>query len=539
MIPVPAWRYIIARVREQFPHTVFFLEGLGGKISVTRDLLNRAGFDWAYSELFQNYERGAIEHYLPEADGISRGEGLAVHFAETHDNDRLAARSAVWARMRTALCALFSHQGAFAFANGVEWLATEKIDVHGAPSLKWGAVENQVAEIRRLNALLRTHPAFFPDTDQRLVQTGEGNHLVLLRRHRTDDRTLLVVVNLDDGQPVRARWPADAMGQTELFDLLGDEPVTAGRESADRLGIDLAPGQVRCLTARIEDAADLVQALESPAGLPRRVLDQRLRAKALAVWSHFHGTADLGDFDAAAAARALAADPAEFCRKTAPAGAPPMVVTWRWPADLRREVMVPPGHFLLVKADAPFRARLAENGVTRRIEESLDGGRGGHFAPLHPPGPTGDRTVDLFISAGGPGKRRRARARIRQLPPAAGIQIQGVFGRREFGEDRMLYLGTNGRGGMLRAAAGWGRLSSRYDALLAANFNDQWPEDRLGDADPHAGLAGLPGVFPGAGIRLPDRLSVGAGRTGPVGLFHPHRSGRARAAHPGPVHDPR
>ena len=29
-IPVPAWQYIIARVREEFPESIFLLEGLGG-----------------------------------------------------------------------------------------------------------------------------------------------------------------------------------------------------------------------------------------------------------------------------------------------------------------------------------------------------------------------------------------------------------------------------------------------------------------------------------------------------------------------------
>jgi hypothetical protein len=60
-----------------------------------------------------------------------------IHFAETHDNNRLAERSNTFARMRTALCALCSVNGAFGFANGVEWFATEKIDVHDAPSLSW------------------------------------------------------------------------------------------------------------------------------------------------------------------------------------------------------------------------------------------------------------------------------------------------------------------------------------------------------------------------------------------------------------------
>ncbi len=105
MVPHAAWKYILARVREQFPDTTFLLEGLGGKISVTRDILNRANFNWAYSELFQNYNRGQIEYYLPEAFDISGHEGLAIHFSETHDNNRLAARSQTYARMRTALAA--------------------------------------------------------------------------------------------------------------------------------------------------------------------------------------------------------------------------------------------------------------------------------------------------------------------------------------------------------------------------------------------------------------------------------------------------
>jgi len=146
MIPVAAWTYIVALVREQYPDTIFLLEGLGGKIAVTRDILNHANFDWAYSELFQNYDRRQIEHYLPDAIAVSKGYGLMVHFAETHDNNRLAARSSAYARMRTALCALCSINGAFGFTGGVEWFATEKIDVHEATSLNWGAKHNQVED---------------------------------------------------------------------------------------------------------------------------------------------------------------------------------------------------------------------------------------------------------------------------------------------------------------------------------------------------------------------------------------------------------
>ncbi|MCL2105114.1 MAG: alpha-amylase family glycosyl hydrolase, partial [Kiritimatiellaeota bacterium] len=143
MIPAEAWTYIVARVREEYPDTVFLLEGLGGSVDVTRDLLARAGLNWAYSELFQTEGRAALEAYLPHAAALAERCGPLIHFAETHDNNRLAARGAVYARMRTAMSALLSHQGAFGIANGVEWLATEKIDVHGAPPLNWGAPDNQ------------------------------------------------------------------------------------------------------------------------------------------------------------------------------------------------------------------------------------------------------------------------------------------------------------------------------------------------------------------------------------------------------------
>ncbi|MBW1827570.1 MAG: hypothetical protein JRI78_11475, partial [Deltaproteobacteria bacterium] len=118
--------------------------------------------------------------------------------AETHDNLRLAERSRVYARMRTALCALFSQQGGFGFANGVEWYASEKIDVHRSPSLNWGADTNQVKHIRRLNTLLKIHPAFHDQTELKMVQKGEGNHLALFRHHHVSGKKLLIVANLDD-----------------------------------------------------------------------------------------------------------------------------------------------------------------------------------------------------------------------------------------------------------------------------------------------------------------------------------------------------
>ena len=50
-----AWQYITARVHDEYPETIFLLEGLGGSWEATESLLTEGGMQWAYSELFQNY----------------------------------------------------------------------------------------------------------------------------------------------------------------------------------------------------------------------------------------------------------------------------------------------------------------------------------------------------------------------------------------------------------------------------------------------------------------------------------------------------
>ncbi|NLB56459.1 MAG: glycogen debranching protein, partial [Lentisphaerae bacterium] len=181
MIPLPVWKYIVAKVRREYPDTLFFLEGLGGKIKVMKELLENANLNWAYSELFQNYDRQQVERYLKHWSDISEHSGNLIHFAETHDNNRLAAISEINARMRTALSALTSRNGAFGITAGVEWFAKQKINVHGAPSLNWGSQNNQIKLIARLNKILKKHPAFGHDAKLSLIHKDDGTGIVLRR----------------------------------------------------------------------------------------------------------------------------------------------------------------------------------------------------------------------------------------------------------------------------------------------------------------------------------------------------------------------
>ncbi|MBW2150162.1 MAG: glycogen debranching enzyme N-terminal domain-containing protein [Deltaproteobacteria bacterium] len=480
MVPVSTWRYIVATVREQYPETLFFLEGLGGKISVTRDILNISNFNWAYSELFQNYDRRQIESYLPGVFDISGTEGIMVHFAETHDNPRLASRSRAYAKMRTALCALCSHNGAFGFANGVEWFATEKIDVHNSPSLNWGATPNQVKEIGRLTRLLKVHPAFFDNTEMKLIQKGGLNTVVLLRHHLPSGKRLLVIANLDDTQPAEALWDRRQSGidSADFIDLLTDKPVTV--QAFDTMcRINLGPAQVMCLSPNMEDIDILGGSRQHKFKIPERILKQRYRMKALEVFQYYMGMRDLSKFDPNHAACQLRQDPLEYCRALNPVSRESRVICWRWPQDRRRTVMIPPDHFLLILAEAPFRADIVEDNRTVAHEESLPLQDERHFVLIPPqPQPRAFRSLALKLSVYEAQGNTHAECPVLYLPYAESVRVKKTYRRREILEQPLLFLATNGCGAMLRTPVLWAELNSRYDALLAANPLPDVPTDR-------------------------------------------------------------
>src|SRR5207249_7272345 len=119
------------------------------------------GMQWAYSELFQEITGPQVAGYLDHAHKQSPRVGVLAHYSETHDNDRLARKGREWSLLRNRLCALASVNGAYGFTCGVEWLATERVLVHGCAGLAWGNEENIVPELARLNGLVSHHPCCF------------------------------------------------------------------------------------------------------------------------------------------------------------------------------------------------------------------------------------------------------------------------------------------------------------------------------------------------------------------------------------------
>jgi len=296
-VPVPAWQYIVTRVQQEYPETVFLLEGLGGAWDATEALLTEGGMQWAYSELFQNFSGAQIAGYLDHSLRQCHRVGLLIHYSETHDNERLAAKGKAWSLLRNRLCALTSISGGFGFTCGVEWLASEKIRVHGSTGMAWDNPDNLVPELAKLSQLLAEHPCFFDGARCVRLTGPESPVYALLRQSEEGKDTVLVLVNTEpdranmlelDYQQLRATLALglqdQASGQnqqspghgsvlTELsgwVDLLEQAPPVSNNGASGKWTCTLAPGGAYCL---------------APTDLPRGLHGESYRrARAQAAW---------------------------------------------------------------------------------------------------------------------------------------------------------------------------------------------------------------------------------------------------------------
>ena len=429
MIPAETWEYIVAKVREEYPDTIFMLEGLGGKLEVTDRLLAESNLDWAYSEIFQTYDRGQFEWYLPNAIRRSEKYGTLVHFAETHDNDRLAKNGEAYARLRVQLAALLSWQGAWGMANGVEWYCTEKIDVHGKNDLRWGAARNMVDLIARLNVILDTNPSFSGDSRLALVTRGVGNTLAVLRT-REGYPSVLVLANLDCANSCRIDWDRERFPGGMAFDLM------TGRTTQVPDIFELGPGEVRCL--------------QSPSAAPEATL-KGVR------------------------------DGIEFALEQAAHEAGEIVWHWRYPQDIRRDMVVPEGQWIEIVAPTEFRFRMVdpETGKTVRVYRSRNC-RVVFDAPHYHGDGRRCRVLSVNITVYEDGKATRRRSRFLVPPPSRAAKMQlSVPGESVRLHPDWRTVLSNGSGAAAQVRVGWGVVRSQYDAVLAVNPNPTVPSDRL------------------------------------------------------------
>jgi hypothetical protein len=87
--------------------------------------------------------------------------------------------------------------GGFAFTGGVEWLATEKILVHGNCRMEWDNPDNIVKELAQLNRLLQSHPCFFDGVKVTRLSAA-GSPVIVLHRASADGQDEIIVLANSD-----------------------------------------------------------------------------------------------------------------------------------------------------------------------------------------------------------------------------------------------------------------------------------------------------------------------------------------------------
>ena len=515
-VPVDAWRYIVARVQQEYPETIFLLEGLGGAWEATEALLTEGGMQWAYSELFQNYNGSAVAAYLDHSLLQAQRVGLLIHYSETHDNDRLAAQGRAWSLLRNRLCALTSAAGGFGFTCGVEWLAQEKIRVHDRTPLNWDSSENLVAELAKLNQLLADHPCFFDGARLMRMSPGDSDIFALLRESEGGQDQVLVLVNTcvekaaalelrpeaivsalkssseknSDSSPAAqrpgnsatlAKWLSDS---SRCVDLLGQSIPKVEHKPDGTALFQLGPGAAYCL---------------SPTLVPRQPGGEEYRrSRAQAAWalraiSHILPAESTPAFDWRDFAQAVQRSPARFLAALSGIGQAgltanflselsksdyvsgfPRVITWTL-LDVRRITPVPPDHWLFLQDTARFRATLIIPGgdIPQNVESIPTAV--GYVACFPPRQEPADATLLLERYSE---MEPQVQANVRFLAPEPALAEKSVRLTPDALRPEDLVLLTNGRGGMARLCVDLGRVNSKYDCVLAANLHAALPVDR-------------------------------------------------------------
>jgi starch synthase (maltosyl-transferring) len=509
-IPAPAWQYIVARVQEEFPETIFLLEGLGGSWETTELLLTEGGMQWAYSELFQNYSGKEVARYLDYANRQDERVGSYVHYSETHDNNRLAAQRAaaptpgnqisaaekmsvarfgrVWSLLRNRLCALTSPCGGFGFTCGVEWLATEKIRVHGNSGLNWGSADNIVSELAQLNQLISDHPCFFDGAKLTRLSPPDSPVYALLRESAEGKDSVLVLVNTDIEKSHSLTLDPAAL-KFEIsrfqFDLLG-QPLSQFAREPGQIIFALVPGACHCLAPAQKPAGlsgEAYRRARAQAAFGFQALNKTVPIEAVdgLDWHWLAAQVERSPKNVLAAASGFTTGPNTSFTATLNAvesqSILSRVVTWTLP-DARRITLVPAEHWLLLEDTAPFRATLeirnrdgaGQNGPAAAIHvQSISAGNG-HVAFFSPQAAADANLILERYTSASP----KISAILRFLAPEPWPQSPVAA----LPDPDALVLLTNGIGGMARLGVDLGRIHSKYDCALGANLNSSVPVDR-------------------------------------------------------------
>jgi predicted glycogen debranching enzyme len=475
MVPANAWKYITSKVRKEYPDTIFLLEGLGGKIKTTEKLLTDSNLNWAYSEMFQNYNQEEMEWYLEQFKDTSFNKGPLVNFSETHDNNRLASVSKEFSRLRNGLTALLSDTGTFAITCGVEWFADEKIDVHKLTSLKWGNSDNQVQFIKRLNNILKLHPCFKSGSRLIKMHTSSCNSIAYLREHKNGNEKLAVIANLSEknNSVFVNKELAKAFLNTQT-DLLSGNEINFNDNSND-YEIKLSAYQIIVLSNNESYLEALSYQKAKTATIQLKT--ERLLKKQLIQLFEAYNYQPSEQF-LLEKMQEFQQDPYQFFFSSFESRPP--VIKWTYPQDTKREVVIPRNTPLLITCPWPFRFRLEHQDKTKLMGSSYNL-KNKHHVSIISPYPFKKEgfefSLHLEVFEGSNILKKSGHLMIASYEEL--FINKNKFYEQDIHSDRLLAsLAVNRKSGISVLRGAFSELKSKYDGLISANLHPDVPEER-------------------------------------------------------------
>ncbi len=473
MIPQNAWKYITSKVRNQYPETIFLLEGLGGKIETTEKLLTNCNLNWAYSEMFQNYSQEEMDWYMSEFSKTSLKKGPLINFSETHDNVRLASVSRSFSRLRNGLTALLSDTGTFAITCGVEWFADEKIDVHRLTSMNWGNKENQAHFIKLLNAILKTHPCFQSGSRIIKMHTSFNNSIAYMRESVQEKDKLAVIANLSNTENnVHIDKEMGNHFSNTHIDLITRKDIELKDNEKD-YRIDLEPFQIIAMT-NDERYLEVISDDKPSERSKKEKAERSLKKQLIQLFSN----ESLSENFIEAKIQEFKKDAYQFFFSNFEERPP--VIKWQYPHDCKREVIIPRNTPLLIQAKQMFRYKLKNRGQTITSGESYHP-EGENFVSIIPSQLFEESVprLQFYIEIFHETEVIKETAHLLIACKEDLFSNKNKFNQYDIQNNQSLIsLAVNKKNGISTLRGAFSNIQSKYDGMISANMNEEYPEDR-------------------------------------------------------------
>lgn len=207
--PFPFWEWLIADIRSRDPGVIFLAEAFTRPKLMYR--LGKIGFSQSYTYFTWRNTRSELREYLEELNRAPARDIYRPHFfVNTPDiNPYFLQRSGrpgflIRAALASMLSGLWGLYSGFELCEGEpvpgkeEYLDSEKYEIRPRDYSRPG---NIVAEITRLNAIRRAHPALQSHLNVTFYNAFDDQILYFGKRLPGEDEMVLVAVSLDPHAP--------------------------------------------------------------------------------------------------------------------------------------------------------------------------------------------------------------------------------------------------------------------------------------------------------------------------------------------------